>query len=184
MTTTTHVLSETTGMTRLKAVNWMTYWLAHPDRDSERDRGSEFDRKIGWKRHVYRVPLLGQVATAVSIPMMSKDGLDAIIALTESRVSGHSAYHVHKDGSLRIFAVDVAEDFGGRGIGRRVIRESVSRARDLNLKMIQIGGGNHEFTNKVYRELLEKAQANGLKPYNGRDEVYQRERMPNTLLLK
>jgi len=66
---------------------------------------------------------------------------DIIVALLDGEIIGVSVLVNYNDG-FEIKNISVAEKFQGRGVGKRLIEESLCRARESGGKFVEVGTGN------------------------------------------
>jgi GNAT superfamily N-acetyltransferase len=149
--------SESSGMQRRIADNYLVDILAHPD------EGSEFDKKIGPFKKIFRIPVVQDLLVSVATKYLLTKGYDLLMLSHEDTVIGHYAFQIHDD-SLHVFSIRIDPKYRGNGLTKRFGPEIINYARNRGIRRIRDGAGGNEFIKRDYALICLNASSLGVKP--------------------
>ena len=150
-------LSKAEGAQRRRINDYLIKFIAYPD------EGSEFDKKIGIVKYLFRKPIIKQIATYFCMRNLRKKGYDFMLLSRENEVLGHIGFQVHKDNTLHVFSILVNKKYRGKGLARYMGITLIEEARTRNIDRIRMGAGGHEATVRIYDYISRKEQELNVK---------------------
>ncbi|MDD9953595.1 MAG: GNAT family N-acetyltransferase [Candidatus Woesearchaeota archaeon] len=148
-----HLYSETQGLTRVRANNYLAWRLGFPD------KGSKFERKLGAAKYAFRLPIVNiPLAHLALTKKLLPEGYNALLIERAGALSpkfiGEIAYQLHGSGAERemhVFSVRVHPDYEGHKLGSRLQDESIAVARMQGIPTWVFGEGNNDAAKHMFR---------------------------------
>ncbi len=134
-----------------KGVLYFSKKLGYPD------EGSEFEKKLGIIKHLFKVPIINKFIISKGLEHLQKQGYDALLLQLKEEVIGHTAYQIHNnDNSLHIFSVEINPNYRGQDLAKYMIINVLNEARYKKIEDVRLGAGNHPTINYIYEYLIKK----------------------------
>lgn len=150
--------SELTGFEKEYASKYLLKKAAHPD------KGSEFAKQLGIRRFLFRIPVISAALADLGMKYFLKRGYDALILKQYGEIIGYTAFQIHDDKSLHIFAIEVDELHQGKHYSTDMQDVIIQKARQKEIKMFRISGGGNEATNGICQYVTARAEEKGVTP--------------------
>ena len=138
------------GRQRRQACTYLARFLGHPD------EGSEFARKLGNYKLLFRLPIVNHMATSFGLEQLKKKGYDALLAAYESNLIGHTAFQRHEDNTLHVFSVFVQEKYRNNGLAEHMHIELLQEARNRGIDRVRLGAGGHKAMDRLYDNVIKR----------------------------
>lgn len=146
----TFIYSRSRGRNRREARAYFAERMTRPD------EGSAFEKQMGCIMPVLKVPGVATGLTRLIEPIMMRRGYDALVLRDDECIVGHTAYQVHADNTLHVFACELHLGVRGRGFGFAMNADVIDEARKRGIARVRIGGGNHPATNRIHEKMRDE----------------------------
>ena len=147
----TFLYSDAPLLDQWRTHNYIFPTIAYPDKNSE------FDRKIGAKKYILRIPLLNQFALYAGMKILKRLGYNLLMLESDKEIRGHTAFQVHGDSEAHVFSVKVDETYQGRGLATYMQNQLIEALRPKGIERIRFGAGGHKAMDRIHEKMRERS---------------------------
>jgi hypothetical protein len=151
----TFLYSESSGNDKNAALIYLTNQIAHPD------KGSEFDKKAGLTKYIFRIPAINTLVSGKLIEMLHGKGYDALLldynGVAPRQIIGHTAFQIHTDNTLHVFSVLLNKNYRGEGLAQYMNERIIDVAYRKHIDRVRLGAGGHKCMEKIVDNIAKKS---------------------------
>lgn len=155
----TFLYSESSGDDKKAALTYLTNIIAYPD------IGSEFDKKVGLTKYIFRIPAVNVLVSEKLIGVLHEKGYDTLFldynGLSPRKIIGHTAFQIHpNDNTLHVFSVRVDEQYRNEGLAVYMGERIVDVAYKQHIDRVRLGAGGHKCMERIIANIAKKSSFN------------------------
>ena len=120
------------------------------------EKGSNFERKLGLLKHLFRIPIINQLLAGIGIRYLQNQGYDVLLLDLNGQIIGHTGFQADKNNFLHIFSIEVKREYQRKGLAKYMQEQIFIKARNKGIRKIRIGGGGDKIANKIQQSFAPK----------------------------
>jgi len=141
-----------------KAIDYLIYDIAHPDKKTE------FKKEIGFKKYILRTPYLGNILIPLFSKHLLKKGYDALLLSYGEEIIGRTAFQTKIDfgfrrPSIHVFGIQITSEYRGNHLSTYMQEQLLKCKREENYKLIRFGKGGDKTVNKIVEDFANRSKS-------------------------